>query len=67
MIKKKTVLHVRMTPEKRQLIEDLAKDYEMETSEFVRRVFDYISQQRPIIPLAPVGKGPALATTISRN
>ncbi len=60
---KNDMLRVRMTEEQRQLVAFLAVDYNMETANFVRAVFDYIKRERPPLTIEIVPEGKHLTPT----
>ena len=49
MSERRKFLQVRMTEDERKLVEDLANEYGLDDSTFVRSVMHYIEKQKPTI------------------
>lgn len=44
---KKITLHVRMSEDEKRIVDDLAADYRMKTSEFIRNAMSFLRTVRP--------------------
>lgn len=57
MAQKTEYLPIRLSPEEKQLVEFLTKDYGMEkVSDFFRAMVNYVDRERPTITIVPEGK-----------
>ena len=49
-------LQVRVSEEERQIIDELAADYGMDASTFIRSMIVYVDEVRPRLMIVPLGK-----------
>ena len=54
-------LQVRVSEEERDVVNELADDYGMDMSTFIRSMVSYIDEHRPTLMIVPAGKGGASA------
>lgn len=53
-VTKSEVLHFRFTKEQLALLNNLAEDYQIDSSELIRRALLYIDAKRPTLMIKPV-------------
>ncbi len=65
MAERKKWLQVRVSEDERELITELAGEYGMDDSTFIRSMIAFVDQKRPPLVIVPMGKGfaPTLAAT----
>lgn len=64
MVERNKWLQVRVSEEEREIIDDLAADYGMDASTFIRSMVAYVDEVRPRLMIVPSGKELASAVTM---
>jgi len=54
-------LQVRMSEDERETVDNLAAEYGMDASNFIRAMISYVDQHRPTLRIVPLKKESALA------
>lgn len=54
-------LQVRMSEDEREMVDELAGEYGMDASNFIRAMISFVDQHRPVLRIVPLKKESALA------